>query len=227
MASGKVFAVCTLLAVAGCRFVPTAELQVGTARSRITQTEDQDRVAVAVSIPVRASVEGATFKLNRSGQAVSFDSTPSAALPGGVDLVDESGTFATVVPYQILAAFPTGDTVQKDVSVTLVRSLFAFPTVALAQKSTTPKFIWNTQGLEFAKFQLEVAPESADGYSLLFGKGVSSYDWRDAATSSFSNQPITPRTLVTGVKYTAKVTATAGPADRQEQAVSKTVTFTP
>lgn len=216
-----------LLAMAGCRSVPTAELQVGTPRSRIQQVEGEDRVAVAITIPVRANPDGAEFAVMRSGRPVTVQSTPSASLPGWIDLVDDTGSFATTLAYQIVATFPTGDTVRKELSVGLARSLLAFPSVTLARKSVTPKFVWNTQGLEHARFQLDVAPDSADGYSLLFPGGVSSYDWRDPATSSAGNQVITPRSLVVGIRYTARVTATAGPAERQEQMVSRPIAFTP
>ncbi len=211
----------------GCRFSPTAELQVGTPRSRMVQVEDQGSAAITVSIPVRASVEGAEFKLNRAGQEISFESSPSASLTGGLDLVDESASFSTLLAYQIVASFPTGEAIKKDLTLQLVRSLLSFPTLAITVKSTTPKFVWSTQGLEFATFGLEVAPESATGYSLLFGKGVSSYDWGNYASPSVGAQTIMPRPLVTGVKYTARVTATTGSAEKQEQMVSKTVTFTP
>lgn len=213
--------------LAGCRLTPEPELQVGTARTRIQEVEDVGKVTIAVSIPVRPNSGGAEFQLTRAGSPVTFDSTPSTALHGGVDLVDESAPFATSLAYQIVAAFPTGETVKKDLSVSLVRSLTAFPTLSLTSGTTTPKFVWSTQGLANATFMLEVTPESASGYSLLFGKGISSYDWRNPASSSAGNQVITPAKLVAGVTYTARVTATAGPAERQEQTVSKAITFRP
>lgn len=238
--SRPVLAIGAALAIAGC---PTQGpmLTVGQPHTIIVQRDGDAQPTVQVGIPVLAT-GASSLVLQRDGATVATianiaAASPSAWLPGGIDVWDLGATYAPSLDYRIVAT-SGGATVAQDVPVSIFRSLTAFPQITSPvdgsrQQGSEPTILWTPVGVPEANpasgYRLDawyVDNPSIPEQSYLLGPDEDRFDWGHPATSS-TGQELVPAQLTAGLPVEIQVVAIATSSFETDENVSRPVTFVP
>ncbi len=238
--SGLVLAIGTALGISGCQ-AQAPVLTVGQPHTIVVQRDGDAQPTVQVAIPVIAT-GASSLALERDGATVATianiaAATPSAWLPGGIDIWDRAASYALSLDYQVVAT-SGGSTVTQDVPVSISQTLTAFPQITFPvdgsrQQGSQPTILWTPVGVAQANpadgYRLDawyVNNPSIPEMSYFFGPDEDRFDWGQPATSS-TGQEIYPAQLTAGVPVEIQVVAIATTSFETDENVSKTITFVP